>query len=603
MVGPQFIGGPTTKGLNGIKKWLGDKKWDLIHFNWGLHDLKYMGPNGENLRDPADKKNHQQVPPAEYEKNLRKLVDELKKTKAKLIWRNTTPVPDGAKGRVVGDSVKYNLIAAKIMKEHGIQIHDMYSLVEPKMSELMLPKGDVHFKKTGYQILADNAVEVILGSLEPSLTPKQTPGSPRAPPTIEMFDGKTLDGWDADPKFWSVEDGAITGRTTKQNPTKGNTFCIWKGGDASDFELNLEFRIEGHNSGIQFRSFPLPNAPDRWRLGGYQADFDAANNWSGTLFGEKFRTILAKRGERSVITGAKMNNGKKPKLVAQRKAEPLDDAKNLTDSIKAYPEWNRYRIIATGNQIELYINDKLMSVCTDDDQENRRATGLFGLQLHAGPPMKVQFKNFELTPLEKPAPKLGQRVAFEEDFENGLDRWEIVDPKSWKLEDHGQGKSLSIIERKSEYKPEVRSPRHIALLKYVEAESFELTFKVKSTKNTGNHRDCCVFFNYQDPTHFYYVHLGAKPDPASGQIMIVNAAPRAPLTKNEKDTPWSESGWHDVKLIRDVSSGKIAIYFDDMETPHMEVEDKTFGMGRIGLGSFDDMNAFDAVKLKIIDLP
>ena len=441
---------------------------------------------------------------------------------------------------------------------------------------------------------------LLLGSgfESPVIAQSQT-GQIVAEAPVQMFDGKTLDGWDADPKFWTVEDGAITGRTTKENPTKGNTFCIWKGGEAGDFELNLEFRIEAHNSGVQFRSFPLPGAKDRWRLGGYQADFDAANHWSGTLFGEKFRTVLAKRGENSTVTGAKMSKTKRPKLVAQRKSQPLDGAENLADSIKSYPEWNRYRVVAIGNQFDLYINDKLMSKCTDDDKENCRLAGLFGLQLHTGPPMKVQFKNFELRPLG--ADKGEQRLAFEDDFENGLERWEIIDPQSWKMEDHGKGKSLSIIERKSLYKPKVRSPRHIALLKYVEAESFELTFKVKSTKNTGDHRDCCVFFNYQDPTHFYYVHLGAKPDSASGQIMIVNDAPRTPLTKNEKDTPWSAAGWHDFKLERNVESGKIAIYFDDMETPHMQVEDKTFGKGRIGLGSFDDMNAFDDVKLRVTD--
>lgn len=190
------------------------------------------------------------------------------------------------------------------------------------------------------------------------------------------------------------------------------------------------------------------------------------------------------------------------------------------------------------------------------------------------------------------------RPLFEDDFEKGIDRWELVDPKSWKLEDHGLGQSLAIIQRNSDYEPKVRSPRHIALMKDIEAASFELTFKVKSTKNTGNHRDCCVFFNYQDPTHFYYVHLGAKPDPASGQIMIVDDAPRRPLTKNEKNTPWSESDWHSVKLIRDADKGEIAIYFDDMDQPHMTVNDKTFGKGRIGIGSFDDMDAFDDVQLR-----
>ncbi len=266
---------------------------------------------------------------------------------------------------------------------------------------------------------------------------------PSNPDTVSLFDGQSLSGWSGDPKFWRVEDGAITGQTTKLTPTNGNTFCIWEG-EVDDFELT-----------------------------------------------------------------------------------------------------------------------RLSPVATSSSDE--------------------------VTDLP---------VIFEEDFENGLDRWELIDPESWKLEDHGKGQSLSIIQRESAYEPKVRSPRHIALIKDVEADSFELTFKVKSTKNTGNHRDCCVFFNYQDPTHFYYVHLGAKPDPASGQIMIVNDAPRAPLTENKKNTPWSESGWHTVKLVRNFADGNISVYFDNLETPHMTVNDKTFGKGRIGIGSFDDMDAFDEIELR-----
>ncbi len=157
--------GPTTNGLKGIEQWLGDKHWDVIHFNWGLHDLKYLGPNGENLQDPNDPTNHQQVPPEEYETNLRTLVERLKKTQAKLIWRNTTPVPEGAKGRVVGDAVKYNAIAAKIMAENGIQVDDVYGLVKPKMQEMMLPKGNVHFQKEGYQAIANDVAAAILQAL------------------------------------------------------------------------------------------------------------------------------------------------------------------------------------------------------------------------------------------------------------------------------------------------------------------------------------------------------------------------------------------------------------------------------------------------------
>lgn len=188
------------------------------------------------------------------------------------------------------------------------------------------------------------------------------------------------------------------------------------------------------------------------------------------------------------------------------------------------------------------------------------------------------------------------KIIFAENFEQGIDRWEIVDPKSWGIEEHGKGKSLAITSRESEYKPKVRSPLHIALIKEFKAGDFEMTFQVKSTKNTGNHRDCCVFFNYQDPTHYYYIHLGAKPDPASGQIFIVNDEPRRPLTKNEKLVPWSED-WHTIKLVRKASAGSIAIYFDDMDRPHLEANDKTFGSGRIGIGSFDDMDAFDEIKI------
>jgi hypothetical protein len=157
---PPMNCGPTTTGLKHLEQWLGDKEWDVIHFNWGLHDLKYMGPSGQNLQDPNDPKNHPQVSPDDYEKNLRQLVDRLRKTGAKLIWRSTTPVPEGAKGRVVGDSVKYNAIAARIMQEQGIEVHDLYAFVMPKADQIML-KANVHFTKEGSQALAEDVVRVI----------------------------------------------------------------------------------------------------------------------------------------------------------------------------------------------------------------------------------------------------------------------------------------------------------------------------------------------------------------------------------------------------------------------------------------------------------
>ena len=133
-------------------------------------------------------------------------------------------------------------------------------------------------------------------------------------------------------------------------------------------------------------------------------------------------------------------------------------------------------------------------------------------------------------------------------------------------------------------------------MKDLELTDTVISFEVRSTRDTGNHRDCCVFFNYRDPEHFYYVHLGARPDPNSGQIMIVDGAPRRPLTQNTRRVPWDD-GWHHVKLERDTASGRIAVYFDDMAQPLMEATDRTFTAGRIGIGSFDDMNDFTNVKV------
>ncbi len=185
-------------------------------------------------------------------------------------------------------------------------------------------------------------------------------------------------------------------------------------------------------------------------------------------------------------------------------------------------------------------------------------------------------------------------VVFEEDFEKGIDRWEVLDPVTWRLSKKDGNTTFEITKRESEYAPPTRSPLHVALVKDLELESFDISFKVRSTKDTGNHRDCCVFFNYQDSQHFYYVHLGAKPDPHSGQIMIVKEAPRLALTKNEKPTPW-DNYWHTVRVSRNFENGAIEVFFDDMETPLMKVTDKTFGKGRIGIGSFDDMNEFDDI--------
>ncbi len=190
----------------------------------------------------------------------------------------------------------------------------------------------------------------------------------------------------------------------------------------------------------------------------------------------------------------------------------------------------------------------------------------------------------------------GLPLVFSENFEGGSERWETTDPKSWELISKSGKKSFGLNKRISDYQPKVRSPHNIALIKDLQLQDFVLIFKVRSTKDTGNHRDCCAFFCHQDAEHFYYVHLGAKPDPASGQIMIVNNEPRRPLTDNTKLVPWNDE-WHTVKVVRGSEAGTIDVYFDDMKTPHMSAKDTTFGKGRLGIGSFDDMNAFDDIRI------
>ncbi len=162
---PRTNCGPTTRGLAQIDAWLEtggkDKKWDVIHFNWGLHDLKYINDKG-GLVDVD--KGKQQVPIDQYEANLRKLVKRLKKTGATLIWCSTTPVPKGAKGRVVGDSVKYNAAAARVMKAEGVATNDLYTFAYERQDKIMR-KANVHFTPEGSKVLGKRVVEVISPNL------------------------------------------------------------------------------------------------------------------------------------------------------------------------------------------------------------------------------------------------------------------------------------------------------------------------------------------------------------------------------------------------------------------------------------------------------
>lgn len=200
-----------------------------------------------------------------------------------------------------------------------------------------------------------------------------------------LFNGQDLTGWSGDPQFWRVADGAIVGQTTAEKPTNGNTFCIWKGGELDDFELKVSFKIIGGNSGIQYRSKDLGN----WVVAGYQADFEAGDGWGGTNYEEKGRGVLAKRGQQTEI-GADGN---------VKETGSVGDAAAIQAAIKK-EDWNDYRIVAVGNRLQQYINGKLTADVTDHHADKRAMFGILALQLHAGPPMQVFFKDIALKRLK-----------------------------------------------------------------------------------------------------------------------------------------------------------------------------------------------------------
>lgn len=188
-------------------------------------------------------------------------------------------------------------------------------------------------------------------------------------------------------------------------------------------------------------------------------------------------------------------------------------------------------------------------------------------------------------------------LAFREDFEaDDLSGWQFTDPKAWRLaRDHGN----RVLDqyKASKYEPEVRSPLNIALVKKLDLGDFVMDLDVHSTGRDYGHRDVCLFFGYQDPSHFYYVHLGKQADDHANSIFIVDGAPRKSIAESRtKGTPWTE-GWHHVRVVRKAEDGRILVFFDLMTKPVMTAHDKTFAHGRIGIGSFDDTAQFDVIQV------
>ena len=200
-----------------------------------------------------------------------------------------------------------------------------------------------------------------------------------------IFNGQNLDGWDGDPRFWSVHDGAMVGETTAENPAPTNTFCIWRQGSVDNFELRCSFRTTSKwaNSGIQFRSREMPEL-GKWVVGGYQADIEYPK-MTGNLYDERLRGMLAPRGHRTTIE-------KDGHIV---EGPPVGDSDELLKFIRD-KEWNDYDVLAQGDHLVTTINGHVMADVTDKQLDKRAMIGILAMQIHEGQPMHVEFKNIRL---------------------------------------------------------------------------------------------------------------------------------------------------------------------------------------------------------------
>jgi lysophospholipase L1-like esterase len=204
-----------------------------------------------------------------------------------------------------------------------------------------------------------------------------------------LFNGKDLSGWDGNKELWSAKDGTITGQTTAGHPIAGNTFLIWTNGNVGDFELRCSYRIVPDNkvgfgnSGIQYRSHIIDS--NNWVVGGYQADFEAGKKYSGILYEERGRGILAERGQKVVIH----SDGKKEVVGS------LGNTDEIQAAIKD-KDWNEYVIVAKGNHLQHFINGKKTIDLVDEQETAAAKSGVLALQIHKGEPMTVQFKNIRI---------------------------------------------------------------------------------------------------------------------------------------------------------------------------------------------------------------
>ncbi|HON91724.1 MAG TPA: DUF1080 domain-containing protein [Sedimentisphaerales bacterium] len=381
-----------------------------------------------------------------------------------------------------------------------------------------------------------------------------------------LFDRQTLAGW-KNPYDWGkawVEDGQILLQADKK-------FFLTTEKPYRDFIFEAEVKMpEGDsNSGFMFRCHV-----ERNKVFGYQAEVDpSARQWSGGLYDEGRRLWLVPL----------QNDANSAKAFVERTKGAFD--RN---------GWNRYRIHCVGASIRIYLNDVLAT----DTMDTVDREGYLAIQHHGEKGQIYRFRNLRIRELTAPEVLTEKRndlpLAFFEDFESGACRWTHTDPNAWKVTAVGSNHVYSLYQQ-SKYEPPVRSPFNIARIRDLKVSDFVVQARMEQTSREYGHRDMVIVFGYQDPSHFYYVHIATKADAAANSIFIVNGAPRTSIAKERTEgTDWS-TGFHDVRVVRDFASGLIQVYFDDMAKPIMQAQDKTFGAGAIGFGSFDDTGNLDDV--------
>lgn len=381
-----------------------------------------------------------------------------------------------------------------------------------------------------------------------------------------LFDGRSLAGW-TNPYDWGkawTEDGQILLQAEKK-------FFLVTEKKYRDFVFEAEVKMpEGDsNSGFMFRCHMEKN-----NVFGYQAEVDPSDRqWSAGLYDE---------GRRGWLNPKQNDPNSARAFVRRAKGAFRRDG------------WNRYRIHCVGPNLRIYLND----VLTTDYVDTVDREGYLAIQHHGEKGKIYRFRNLrikELTARKALAEmRNGLPLVFFDDFESGAGRWVQTDPNAWKIAAKDAGQVYSLYQQ-SKYEPPVRSPFNIARIEDLSVSDFVVQARMEQTGAEYGHRDMVVVFGYQDPSHFYYVHIATKSDEVANSILIVNGAPRVSIAKERTDgTDWS-TGFHDVRIVRNSASGSIEVFYDDMDTPIMRAEDKTFLAGGIGFGSFDDTGNIDDV--------